>query len=73
MERVKVCPKCSAGMYWDVEDGAWICSNCDKIIETDEDDYDVIEDDEVPMGCSTCGGFDNYPNCYDSCPMNPDN
>ena len=56
--------------------GYWTCGNCgnsnkidkSEIIFDDDDDF-TYEDvaDEVPVGCSACGG--DYPNCTTSCPL----
>lgn len=46
----------------------------ENIINSIEDgDYEAVwDDDDPPMGCKTCGNWDNYPACYEACPMNPD-
>lgn len=45
------------------------CNKCGKEMVVYED---VWDDDDPPMGCKTCGNWDNYPACYEACPMNPD-
>ena len=71
---IKVCEECRCAMYWDDQENAWVCSNCENRVFTDEDDYDAEEEDEdMPLGCQACGGRDNYPACWEACPMNPDN
>ncbi|MBE5737512.1 MAG: hypothetical protein E7348_03840 [Clostridiales bacterium] len=38
----KHCPNCGGIMYWD---SYWLCTNCGKEIDSDEDDNDgIIED-----------------------------
>lgn len=54
------------------ENGIWICTECGFENSVTEDDiiYDTgwdDEEDEIPEGCSACGG--DYPHCKDSCPM----
>lgn len=40
--KIKTCPLCDGIMRWY---GSWECSDCDHVINTDEDDYDgVIEE-----------------------------
>ena len=43
--KIKICPSCDWIMDWDEENEYWKCTNCEEIIETDEDDYDVIIED----------------------------
>lgn len=49
--------------------GEWICTECGAVNDVTEDNirYDECSDDDIPEGCSACGG--PYPNCKDSCPM----
>ena len=35
----KDCPNCGSIMYWD---SLWQCTNCDKEIDSDEDDNDGV-------------------------------
>ena len=66
---IKVCPDCRSGMDWDDDENAWVCHFCGNRIETDEDDWDVEEDeDEKPAGCIACGNT-AFPQCKISCNM----
>ena len=75
MKYYKVCGECNASMYWDEDEKAWVCVNCENRIYTDETDFDGVDDDDddMPIFCVSCGNCDNYPNCWDSCSRNPDN
>lgn len=62
------CSNCEKDFEVEIDEwGCWECPGCGETI------YPEDEDDFGPSpGCRTCGNFDNYPDCYEACPMNPD-
>lgn len=59
--------------YQDKSIEAMFCPECgwEGGVRNDEivNDQGVPNDDEIPVGCNTCGNAINYPNCKWSCPM----
>ncbi len=59
-ERIWECSKCGANAW--MGDYGSLCFDAELF---DEEDFFCL--DEIPIGCTVCGG--DYPNCKTSCPL----
>ena len=73
------CPICNNNMDYDELCSSSIlglemvyCPECGYEGELENgivSDRQFSNDDDIPVGCNTCGNATNYPNCKWSCPM----
>ena len=66
-----ICNECDAIM--DLRGDILVCPDCDYQVKHDDYSYDDYEeyyeefDEDIPYGCSSCGG--PYPYCKTSCKL----